>query len=155
MNSENIPIITTSKKEDIFVDHDKYHDLIRYSWIIHKGYAQASINGRTKYMHRYLMEVESTDCLIDHINNDKLDNRLENLRKSDHVNNAHNRTKRSGFSSKYTGVSKRDDIYLANICKDKIPYQLGTFKTEEAAALAYNTKALELYGPNAKLNIIQ
>ncbi len=154
MNSENIPIITTSKKEDVLVDHDKYHDLVRYSWIIHKGYAQASINGRTKYMHRYLMEVESTDCLIDHINNNRLDNRLVNLRKSDPCHNSHNRKKRLGCSSKYKGVSKRNNIYLAYICKDKIQYQLGSFKTEEAAALAYNIKASELYGPNAKLNII-
>jgi hypothetical protein len=34
-------------------------------------------------------------------------------------------------------------------------YYLGLFKTEIDAALAYNKKALELYGDNAKLNIIE
>lgn len=56
----------------------------------------------------------------------------------------------------YAGVTrdKKHPSWLASITKDKIKYYLGSFKTEEEAALAYNKKALELYGENARLNII-
>jgi hypothetical protein len=56
----------------------------------------------------------------------------------------------------YVGVSKDKDspYWVANISKDKVKYYLGYFKSEEEAAEAYNKKAIELYGENARLNII-
>jgi group I intron endonuclease len=54
----------------------------------------------------------------------------------------------------YRGVSfcKRDNLYGAEIKKDKKRYYLGNYKNEIDAALAYDKKAIELYGENAKLN---
>jgi group I intron endonuclease len=59
-------------------------------------------------------------------------------------------------SSKYVGVylSKNGKRWFAVISYKNKQYRLGTFDTEEEAALAYNKKALELYGSNAKLNTI-
>jgi group I intron endonuclease len=61
------------------------------------------------------------------------------------------------YSSLYTGVSfnKKNKNWKSRIAKDGKTYYLGVYKTEEEAAEAYNKKALELYGQNAKLNIIE
>jgi hypothetical protein len=136
------------------VDEDDYERCKDIKWYIDKDlYAYSPRKGR---MHRFIMNSKPGEPMIDHINGDKLDNRKSNLRSATSFQNAQNKLKKEGATSKYIGVNKRHkNSYLANIDKDKIPYQLGTFKTEEAAALAYNIKALELYGPNAKLNIIQ
>lgn len=59
-------------------------------------------------------------------------------------------------TSKYKGLHW--DIvtrkWRVEITKDGKRYKLGRFKCEIEAAKAYNTKALELYGSEAKLNEI-
>lgn len=57
-------------------------------------------------------------------------------------------------SSPYIGVChvKRCDRWEAYINKDGKRHRLGYHDTAEDAATAYNVKALELYGPTAKLN---
>ena len=61
---------------------------------------------------------------------------------------------RKSKSSQYAGVTfnKRNKKWRAGICYLKKGYFLGNFDSEEAAARAYDKKALELYGENAKLN---
>jgi hypothetical protein len=56
--------------------------------------------------------------------------------------------KTSGSSSRFIGVCKLRRYWGASITKDYKMEGLGTFKTEEDAARAYNKRALELYdGP--------
>ena len=60
-------------------------------------------------------------------------------------------------TSKYVGVSKSYGSYRASITYQKKKYNLGSFSerqpdAEIKAALAYDKKALEFYGPNARLN---
>jgi hypothetical protein len=59
-------------------------------------------------------------------------------------------------SSKYRGVfiNKKSNNWIAEIRKDKKKIRIGTYKTEEEAALAYNKKAIEVQGDKAKLNVI-
>jgi hypothetical protein len=56
-------------------------------------------------------------------------------------------------SSRYIGVSKHKKIWQADISKDGVKYNLGRHEIEEDAARAYNSKALELYGEFANLNV--
>ena len=68
-----------------------------------------------------------------------------------------NNPKKHKGKSRFRGVTMRKDTgsWRATMQKDKQHYSLGTFKTEEEAALAFNKKAIELYGANYKyLNII-
>jgi group I intron endonuclease len=60
-------------------------------------------------------------------------------------------------SSKYVGVcfNKKKSKWVCVITFNKKSIYLGAFLTEIEAALAYNAKAIELYGENAKLNIIE
>jgi group I intron endonuclease len=60
-------------------------------------------------------------------------------------------------SSSYIGVSYRKDCkkWAADIGFERKRIHIGVFETENDAARAYNIKALELYGENAILNIIE
>jgi len=108
----------------------------------------------TVWMHR---EVNGTpdDSFTDHINGIKLDNRRENLRTVNKCQNSANRPKirRKELSSSLKGVSFhtasglwRSRINLSG--KEHTSYH----KSQKEAAIAYNAKALELFGEYAQLN---
>ena len=63
--------------------------------------------------------------------------------------------KREGTASRFKGVTKScgKNRWNAEIRKNGQRFKLGTFDTQEAAALAYNAKAVELY-LNPRLNVI-
>ena len=94
------------------------------------------------------------DKWVDHIDGNKLNNRIENLRLVDGALSNHNR--RFKNSSGYIGVSKskvdRKGRYIAQIQKDKIHYHLGYYNDPKDAAMARDKKAVELYGESAVLN---
>lgn len=90
----------------------------------------------------------------DHIDRNTLNNQRSNLRIVTQQQQCFNRTKRSdeGLTSKHKGVSKNSQGYWrAGIDADK-HYHLGTYKTEDEAGMAYNLKAIELFGDKAVLN---
>lgn len=153
-NNDGYAIIElfNSKKEkngECIIDDEKYYDVIGYKWHIKKG--GYVCNSKKRLIHRFLLNPNTTD-IIDHINGNKLDNRLCNLRISNPTLNSHNRLKKENTTSKYIGVSKKGKNYTAMITKDKKKHNIGVFKTEEDAAKARDKKAIELYGEHAKLN---
>ena len=82
--------------------------------------------------------------VVDHIDNDKFNNRADNLQI---VSNRFNTSKdKKGGSSKHTGVHyfKRDNKWMATIRISGKKIYLGSFKTEKAAAAAYNLKLKEI-----------
>ena len=98
---------------------------------------------------------------VDHIDGNGLNNQRSNLRIATRLQNLKNKVVQVGkIHSKYKGVCKQvckhgDKIYAywtALITSDFKRHYLGTFKTEEEAALAYNKKAVELHGEFANLN---
>ena len=83
--------------------------------------------------------------VVDHINDNKLDNRLENLQL---ITNRENTCKTQGrYSSKYKGVTfcKRTKKWIAQIhLLDKKQKKLGYFNCELQASFAYENKLKEL-----------
>lgn len=85
----------------------------------------------------------------------------ENCRWADRKTQAYNtdRKKTERNTSKYRGVSfskQRKNPWVARIGDGLGGYEwLGGYPTEDLAALAYNKRALELHGDEAKLNIIE
>jgi hypothetical protein len=82
--------------------------------------------------------------VVDHINNNPLDNRLENLQIVTQRNNLSKDKKNK--SSKHTGVSwhKRDCIWTSSICINNKLIHLGNYKSEYEAHLAYQNKLKEI-----------
>ena len=80
------------------------------------------------------------DLVVDHINNDRLDNRLENLQIITQRENSYR--KQDKGTSKYKGVcwDKRSSKWLAQIQINGKGFYLGLFKCELAASLAYQNK---------------
>ena len=85
--------------------------------------------------------------VVDHINDDKLDNRLENLQI---VTQRYNSRKTQGkYSSKYKGVSwsKNGNKWRAQIEINNKLLHLGLFNCELKAKLAYDKKLLANQNP--------
>ena len=82
--------------------------------------------------------------IVDHINNNPLDNRVVNLQL---ITNRENSSKdKKGGSSKYVGVSYRKSRkrWRALIKINGVQKELGSFKTEYEAHLAYQKKLKEI-----------
>ena len=78
--------------------------------------------------------------VVDHINSNKSDNRLENLRLT---TNRENLSRRGG-ASKYVGVSRFRDKWMSTIrINNKLEY-LGLYETEEEAHRAYIKRLNEI-----------
>lgn len=93
---------------------------------------------------------------IDHINGDRTDNRIANLREATDQENAANRRLKGGKYSSFKGVTahvKPDRIvWLAGICVNRKRIHLGQFRCETAAALAYDAAAKQHFGDFASVN---
>ena len=118
---------------------------------------------RIKYVHRLVATyfLENTDpenkTKVDHINRDKLDNRVTNLRYATEHENCLNKGKiQKTTSSRYKGVylCKKSNKWRSMIQYNRKKYYLGAFVDEEDAARAYNEKATEFFKEFACLNII-
>jgi len=90
--------------------------------------------------------------LIDHVDGNRQNNTLLNLRWATSEQNNSNRKKRENTSSIYKGVSFKKNIgkWAAQIKR----VHLGYFEDEIEAAKVYNQKAVETFGEYAKLNEI-
>ena len=124
-----------------------------------RGYWQLWHKGKLYRAHRvvwFLVTGEDPgDKVVDHVNGDGLDNRFENLRLCEQKENVRNSRKSCISRQKYKGVSKHGKRgYQARINVDGKQVALGTFRTQEEAAEAYNQAAIKHHGEYAKLNEI-
>lgn len=117
------------------------------------GYIRVRAEGREYRAHRLIWEMFNgpipEDLLVDHIDGDVYNNRIENLRLATRTqNNANSRSKGSGFK----GITKVGSRYRARITHGGITISLGVFDTAEEAKSVYDQKALEIHGNFAKLD---
>jgi hypothetical protein len=100
--------------------------------------------------------------ILDHINGTVTDNRIGNLREATEQQNQANTKKglgRSGkeFTSKYKGVhwDKTGERWIAKVGVNYKKVFLGSFSSEEEAAVAYNKAATKIFGEYAVMNNIE
>lgn len=120
-------------------------------------YAMAydSYNGgkqRQLLLHRQIIQ-PADGVLVDHRTGDGLDCRRCNLRETDHTGNMRNRRKQTApTSSRFKGVSFKQNAWEVTIRAGGRPLYLGRYTTEEAAARAYDDAARKHHGEFARLN---
>jgi hypothetical protein len=120
----------------IYVQFQKKHHLAhRVAWFLHYG--------------------SWPDGLIDHINGNKSDNRIKNLRLANFSENQLNRNRTSSNTSGHKGVSyhKHRKRWQALISVDGKNKFLGSFNTALEAADAYNEAALKYHGEFARTDL--
>lgn len=97
-------------------------------------------------LHRYLLGEEHES--IDHINRNRLDNRLCNLRPCTVLENNRNRGACKSNKTGFKGVcfEKSKGKYKATIGVNYKKIHIGYFETAEEASEAYKEKSAELFG---------
>src|SRR5579863_7740288 len=144
------------------VDAERLAELSAFDWLINRkrngNYAERRelIDGRSQKvtLHQFVFGPVPIGFEIDHRNGNTMDDRRENLRLATTQQNAQNRIKVAGHSSRFKGVSfdKRDDKWRA---KAQHPLtrqlvQLGRFDLtpdgEIAAARVYDDYARMWHG---------
>ena len=116
------------------------------------GYMRVWFNGKLHLAHRIIWHMNNgpipDGMVIDHVNGNRADNRLENLRLCSRAENTVNRPMQSNNTSGYRGVSfyRNTGKWSAQIKKGSRNIRIGYFDTPEEAAEAYMAKAMELHG---------
>ncbi len=149
--------------EIVLVDDDVFEWASKLKWYLNKtkrnriGYAITHVwrNGKrtSGYLHRMIVEV-APGMQVDHVNQNSLDNRRENLRPASVIQNMKNFPKRNGTASRFKGVTWHRHMkrWQAKIGSGNRRIHLGSYLTEEEAAAAYNEAAMKFHGEFAGLN---
>lgn len=165
--------VVNRSKEDL-LDHNELISLINYdpdtgtfTWKVARGpraagasagnlqtngYYQIRINNRLYLAHRlawFYVFKEWPEGVIDHIDRDTRNNRLDNLRDVTQAQNTYNSATPTHNSSGFKGVSfcKQKGKYEAYISVNNKKKNLGLFSTAEEAYAEY-VKAVNLYRNN-------
>jgi hypothetical protein len=120
--------------------------LLNGYWGVKLAYKPQRLNRLVWWLHSGEKPTEAE--IIDHINGDALDNRIENLRISSYLENSRNRGKSANNTSGFKGVtwSKKVDKWQATIRFDNKSKWLGYHDTPELAHAAYCKASTELHG---------
>ena len=137
--------VRTNEEVSAIVDDEDYPILSRHTWYRAEGryttYAKRIIGGGgTELMHHLVIGRPEPGMVVDHINNDGLDNRKENLR---FLPNAEN-IRRRYEDNPYAGITRKEEL-LTNPWKASISFggkniHVGYFSSKEEARRARDKK---------------
>ena len=112
------------------IDREKFKEMAIYSWRIDSvGYPSAVIKGVPTRMHKIIIKTEK-GLVTDHINRDKLDNRISNLRV---VTRQENNFNKIGNGIRLTPAGK----WNARIRWNGKEKHIGNYSTKKEAKEAY------------------
>lgn len=118
------------------------------------GYMYVTIDGNQQLVHRIIYQMHHNELpkCVDHINGDKSDNHIENLRSATYSQNSHNYKVSRVNTSGVKGVSlhKATGKWRAQIKHEGVGKHLGYFQTIDAAAEAVKQARIELHGEFAR-----
>jgi hypothetical protein len=120
------------------------------------GYRVGNFMNTVLLAHRviYAMHCGNWDFeIVDHIDGNRLNNKIENLRQCSNAENIRNKAKSKGKALP-KGVSAHQGKYIAYITKNYQQMYLGVFDTVEKAATAYNEAAALHHGRFARFAIV-
>jgi hypothetical protein len=117
-------------------------------------YVRIFVGNKNISLHNFLMKNTDDNLVVDHIDNNGLNNTRDNLRITTKTVNSHNRKKKANTSSKYIGVhfSKTQKMWISSIRANGSKDILGTFDNELEAAKLYDIASLQIHKRNANNN---
>lgn len=161
-------ILYNHKQEEIArtkIDKEDIEKCIKLKWSYKKskkdtenkkyGYATSKINGKYIALHRYILDYNDKK-VVDHINNDTLDNRKINLRIITIAENNRNRSIRSSDSLHIMGSSKckeNNSMFDTYITVMGRQIRLGRYNREESIKLRLNAE--KIYGFMSQKNLFE
>jgi hypothetical protein len=113
------------------------------------GYRIINIHCSLYMAHRLawlLVHGEPVPPVLDHVDQDRLNNRITNLREATHTQNFANSGARKNSKLGIKGVWRHQGKYRARIETNRKIIDLGTFDVADDAALAYRKAATVLHG---------
>ena len=116
------------------------------------GYVICYIKGKLQRLHRliFLYHHGYMPKMIDHINQNRADNRVENLRECTNQQNMANTTAYSTNKLGVKGVRRHKGKFQANITVNYKSYCLGSYETVELAKECYDLAASVAFGEFAR-----
>ena len=135
--------------------------VLNFSWYLSKDNyptAYQSSDGKIKLgrglkLHKLLNPNVQKGYVVDHINRNRLDNRMENFRICTQKQNSFNTTKSKNSKQNYKGVKKANKAeWSAVIQKDNQKFEINGIEDEKDAAVIYDLMAEELFGEYAGKN---
>lgn len=130
-------------------------------YIAEDGYRRVRVDGAYYYVHRIVWMLSTSkeipeDLFIDHIDGNRLNNAIDNLRLATAMENQHNKFRQSNGTSAYKGVwyDSVKGFWKASIRYKEKRHYIGQFETELEAAIAYDKFAAEIQGAFFKPNVL-
>lgn len=133
-------VMYSDKVSGIIVDTETADILSKRHWCIDShGYAVANICNQTIRLHDAVLAlngvIKPSGYYVDHMNHDRLDNRMNNLQVVTPTENSRNVSRKSNNKTGITGVCCDGKRFRAYITINKKRIDLGSYSTIEEAAL--------------------
>ncbi len=113
-----------------------------------RGRLRVEMNGATHGVHQIAFALYNDRWpkdQIDHINHDKMDNRIANLREATNAENSRNRPRKTG-GTRVRGVCLHKGRYIARVMVDGRSINLGSFDSAHEASAAYRSAVFMYHG---------
>jgi len=113
-----------------------------------KGYLKSSVDGKSYRVHRlvFLYHHGYMPIQVDHIDGNRINNKIENLRDATSSQNNQNRKTTSSSGIKGVVWHKQSKKWVASICVNRKSVHLGSFLSIEEAALVANKARQSAHG---------
>jgi hypothetical protein len=113
-----------------------------------KGYLKSSVGGKSYRVHRlvFLYHHGYMPIQVDHIDGNRMNNKIENLREATSSQNNQNRKATSSSGVKGVVWHKQSKKWVASICVNRKSVHLGSFISIEEAALVANKSRQSAHG---------
>lgn len=140
-------ILNKDTEYSVIIDKKYSEKVLSKKWnITSHGY----VSSKDGYLHHFIIGKPNKGYVVDHVNCDKKDNRLVNLRMCDYYGNSHNTRPRGEYKGvSYDKSRKKWAVYITAKGKH---YSLGRYDNPEEAAIVYNNAAVKYHGEFARLN---
>jgi hypothetical protein len=154
-------MITQARLKELF-DYFDGHFIVKKTGLVKKEtpitknhrYARIVVDNKAYYLHRliYLFHVGSLPKVLDHVDNDRTNNRIENLREATQQQNCLNRTRHRNNASGCKNVhwNKAVKKWTVGLSVNRVRKTFGHFEDLEFAALVAEEARCKFHGDFAR-----